>query len=99
MSQGADPTHKTAPAVVQQTPVTVEVREDGAEAYSHGDTHEQMAQAVAKLLRPMIIEAVDKALHKSLHSIHKTIETQAQRKTRAESRWSSVKEDMLDLHS
>lgn len=74
---------KMAPAAMQttETPQAVtKVRGDSkVPAHPEGlaDPHEQMAKAKAKLLRPMIIEAVDEAQQKSLQPIQKNLKIQA----------------------
>lgn len=84
-----------------QTETKEEVRENGTHPLNAvtEDTHECMAQAVAKILRPTIMQAVDEAVHKSLQSFQKSLETQAQRITETESRISLIEDDFVDFQT
>lgn len=61
--------------------------------------HERIAQAVAMLLKPTIIEAVDAALSKSFQSISVGIDTQEKRMQEAEERIVIAEEDISALYS
>lgn len=60
---------------------------------------DRIAQAVAKMLRSTIMEAVEEAMHKSLYSIQTSLDTQAQRITETEMRLSTLEDDMLDVQT
>lgn len=50
---------------------------EGGEAADHG----RIAQAVAKLLHPTVMESVETALHKSIHSIKGELASKEQQET------------------
>lgn len=74
---------------------------DAAPADGKGDaeTHQRIAQAVAQILRPTIVDAVEEAVRKSLQSIQVTLERQTQRLTETEQRISSVEDEVLEVQA
>lgn len=58
-----------------------------------------MAQAVAELLRPTIMEAVDAAMEKNMRSIKETLALHTQQLRELEDRVAAVEEDLTDIHN
>lgn len=102
--QDLDHIGKMSPTRVHSEPNDVmKEAADTEQNHSTGDevhqNHERIAQAVAKLLKPTIMEAVDVALSKSLQLIREQVEAQEQHMKEAKSSIETVEEDVAVLFS
>lgn len=78
---------------------------EGGEAPGHtegendDESHQRIAQAVARLLRPTIVDAVEGAMNRSIQAIKVSLEKQAHRLTESENRINLLKEDVLEVET
>lgn len=69
------------------------------EGSQSGEHYQRIAQEVAKILRPTIVEAVEEAVQRSLQAIQVSLEKQAQQISETETRINSLEEGVLEAHT